>query len=224
MPIASTMPNSDRLFSEKPEQLHERERADQRDGDRQQRHDRRPPALEEHEHDEHDQRDRFEQRLDHVADAGADKQRRVVGDRVLDALREALLQLLHLDVDRVGRVDRVGAGELEDRDADGGLVVVDRGRVVVGGVEQDVADVATRVTRPPSPRLMTMLPNSSGVASCPCALTVYWKSAAPGRQRLRADDARGDLHVLLAHGRPTTSPAVIPRAVSFCGSSHRRIA
>ena len=50
------------------EQLHERERADERDRNRDRRNQRRPPVLEEQEHDEDDQPDRFEQRGDDLAD------------------------------------------------------------------------------------------------------------------------------------------------------------
>ena len=64
------------------EQLDERERADERDRNRDRRNQRRPPVLEEQEHDEDDQADRFEQRGDHLADRLGDDARRV--ERHLD--------------------------------------------------------------------------------------------------------------------------------------------
>ena len=89
MPIASTSPNSDRLFSEKPEQRHDRERADQRHRHGDHRDDRRPPVLQEHQHDDEDQDERFDQRVIDAGDRFLDEDRRVVDDAVIDALREA---------------------------------------------------------------------------------------------------------------------------------------
>ena len=49
--------------------------------------------------------------------------RGVVADLVVDARREVLAQLLHLRLDDVGRLEGVGVGQDEDRQADGGLAV-----------------------------------------------------------------------------------------------------
>ena len=114
MPIASTRPNSDRLLRLKPSPSHDGERAD--DGDRHgdQRDERRPPGLQEDQHDDGHEDDRVAQRLEDLVDRLVDERRRVVDDRVVDVGREAALQLVHPRANRVGRVEGVGAGQLED--------------------------------------------------------------------------------------------------------------
>ena len=57
----------------KTEQRKNRECADQRHRHRQQRNERRPPALQENKHDEHDQHQRFPKGLANFADAFGDR-------------------------------------------------------------------------------------------------------------------------------------------------------
>ena len=52
-----------------------------------QRDDRRPPVLQEHQHDDGDQDDRVAQRLEHLVDRLVDERRGVVDDGVVDARR-----------------------------------------------------------------------------------------------------------------------------------------
>ena len=143
MPIASTRPNSVRLFSEKPSSEHHRERADQRHRHGDQRDERRAPGLQEHEHDDDDQHDRLEQRVDHLVDRLADEERGVVDDAVLDAVGERLLQAFHRLAHLRRRLERVGAGELEDADRDRRLVVEQAAqRVACSSRARSRADVA----------------------------------------------------------------------------------
>ena len=81
-------PEQRQVVQREPEQPHDRERADQRHRDRQQRDDRRPPALQEHEHDD--------ARRAAIASSSVlttslmlsrTKMRRVVRDRVLEPRR-----------------------------------------------------------------------------------------------------------------------------------------
>ena len=96
MPIASTRPNSVRLLRLKPMRRHDGERADDRHRHGDQRNQRRPPVLQEQQHDDGHQDDGVAQRLEDLVDRLVDERRRVVDDGVVDALGEALLQLLHL--------------------------------------------------------------------------------------------------------------------------------
>ncbi len=62
-PIASTMASSVSVLIVKPNSVHQRERADQRDRDRDDRDQRRADAAQEEEDDQHDQQDRLADRL-----------------------------------------------------------------------------------------------------------------------------------------------------------------
>ena len=103
---------------------------------------RRPPALEEDQYDDRHEADRFEQRVDHVPDRVADVRRGVVGDLVVHAVREALLQLLHLLPHPVADVQGVGARELVQAEANGRAAVERADRVVVLRAELDPGDIS----------------------------------------------------------------------------------
>ena len=60
MPIASTRPKSDSMFSEKPKPAIAANVPIERDGNREQRDQARAPGLQEHEDDDHDEPDRLE--------------------------------------------------------------------------------------------------------------------------------------------------------------------
>ena len=94
----------------KAEGRHDRAGADQGDRDGENRDDRRPPALQEHQDDEDHEADGDDQRLLHLVDGGADIFGGVVDDLVVEAGGEVLLQLDHRLLDRVRRGDGVGAG------------------------------------------------------------------------------------------------------------------
>ena len=92
------------------EKIHGRERADERQRDRQARdHGRRNIAQEEkdHQHDEPDRQDQFEL---HIRDRCADRRRAVGERRHSDGGRQGCLQLRQEALDRVDDLDDVGAG------------------------------------------------------------------------------------------------------------------
>ena len=142
MPIDSTRPNIDRLFSEKPKTRHDRERADQRHRDREQRDDRRAPALQEQHHDDHRENHRLEQRFLHRVHRGARERHGVENDLVGDARRELALQLLHRVADVVPGLERVGVRRLLHAQRHGGLEALVRVDRVVLRAELHARDVA----------------------------------------------------------------------------------
>ena len=89
------------------EPFHRRERADQRNWNRDERNDCRAPGLEKDQDDKDDQRDRFEERLLHFVDRFADGNGRIVNDRVVEPGRETLLKFGHLLSDGIGGGERV---------------------------------------------------------------------------------------------------------------------
>ena len=121
--MASTRPNSVRLFSVKPISRHDGEGADQRDRHVDHRQDHGPPVLQEHEHDDGHQDHRVAQGVEDLVDRLADEGRGVVDDLVIQAVGKARLQLLHLGVDAAGGVQGVGAGKLVDGQGHGRLAV-----------------------------------------------------------------------------------------------------
>ena len=80
MPIASTSPNSERLLSEKPNNAMTGERADERHRHGHHGDDRRPPVLQEHQHDDEHQDKRLDQRVVDARDRLLNEHRRVVDD------------------------------------------------------------------------------------------------------------------------------------------------
>ena len=82
MPMASTRPNSVSMLSEKPKASSTAKRADQRDGNGDDRDDRRAPGLQEDDDDDDDQHDRLEDRLVDLVDRFGDELGRVVDDLV----------------------------------------------------------------------------------------------------------------------------------------------
>ena len=89
MPIASTRPNSDSAFSEKPSRCIDGQRADERHGHGRERNDRRAPRAQEQHDDEHDEQQRLDERLHDGADRLAHEHGRVVDDAVVDAFAES---------------------------------------------------------------------------------------------------------------------------------------
>ncbi|MCY1223649.1 hypothetical protein D9M72_357850 [compost metagenome] len=123
------------------EQVHHCEGADQRYRHGRQRDDRGTPGLQEQDHHQHHQHDGFEQGVDHRFDGAAHEDCRVIDDFVVHALGELLLQLGHAGAHRIGDVDGVGAGALEDRNRDRRLVVQQRTQGVLVGPQFDAGDV-----------------------------------------------------------------------------------
>ena len=163
------------------------------------RQDHRLPVLQEEQHDDGHQDDRVAQRLEDLVDRLADEGRRVVDDRVLEARAESgPCSSFILRLDAVGRVERVGAGQLKDRQADRRLAVERAARVLVLGAQFDAGHVlADRVTSPPVPRLDDDVAELLGLVQPAQRGHGVLEVVARGHRRL-ADLAGGDLHVLLA--------------------------
>ena len=76
------------IVDREAERRHRGEGADQRHRDRDDRNDRRPPALQEHQHDDDDEQHRLVDGLDQLADGLRDELGRVVADVVVEPLGE----------------------------------------------------------------------------------------------------------------------------------------
>ncbi|MGY4337305.1 hypothetical protein ACVWW3_002211 [Bradyrhizobium sp. LM2.9] len=124
------------------EHVQDRERADQRQGNRDCRNDGGPEIPQEEEYDHHHQCDRQHQRELNVGDCGADGGGPVGGDRHLDRGRNGGLQLRQQLLDAVDGLDDVGAGNALDRQNDGGVLTVPAGQEVVLRPLDRRADVA----------------------------------------------------------------------------------
>ena len=79
--------------------------------------------------------------MHHRFDGAAYKDGRVIGDAIIHARRKALFQLGHLAAHIVGDVDGIGAGTLENRNRNGGLVIDQRAQRVLAGAQFDPGDV-----------------------------------------------------------------------------------
>ena len=142
MPIASTRPNSDSVLNEMPTAAMTKNVPISDTGMASDRNDRGAPGLQEQDDDETTSTTASNKRLDHLVDRCLDELGRVVDDRIVEAGREVLLQLLHRRLDRGRGGQRVRARPLEDDEGGRGLVVeigVDR---VVLRAELDAGDVA----------------------------------------------------------------------------------
>jgi hypothetical protein len=121
---------------------HGGEGADDRHGDRGRRDQHRAPVLQEdHDHDQ-DQDAGLDQGHEDLVDRGVHEaggvERHVVGE----AGREGLGELRHLGVYPLGHVERIGVGQLVDRDPGVGLAVDVRGLGIGLRAQLDPADVA----------------------------------------------------------------------------------
>ncbi len=97
--------------------------------------------LQKHEHHDGHQHDRVAQPLEHFVDRLVDKRRGVVDDRVVDPLRKAALEIFHLLPHLPRHLERVGAGQLVDRQRHGRLPVEPAGLIVALGAQLDAGHV-----------------------------------------------------------------------------------
>ena len=124
-----------------PEGLHARQSADEGDRHGHRGNQRRPPALQEQVHDEHDQHHRDSQRQSDLMDGDLDEAGRVIGDVVLHAGGKALGELIHLPLNALGSVERVGARRKERDEKRVGLAVPPSFQVVGLGAQLDLGHV-----------------------------------------------------------------------------------
>lgn len=95
------------------EHIHHRERADDGDGNGDQRDDGGAPCLQEQDNDDHHQHDGFKQGMNDRFNRGFHKRRRVIDDVEIHAFRHGFLQVGHGGMDVFGNFKRIGAGCLK---------------------------------------------------------------------------------------------------------------
>ncbi len=105
------------------EQREERKCTDERDGYGKKRDQRSAPVLQEEIDHKDDQRDGDQKRLNDLFHAFCNGGGLVKRYGVIHVLREALLHLRHQFPNARSRLDRIGTGQLVNRDDDGGLAV-----------------------------------------------------------------------------------------------------
>ena len=121
------------------EQLHRRERADDRRRQREARDDRRRDVAQEQEDHEHDEHDGQQQRELDVVHRLANRLRAVAADGERQRRRQLRLELRQQRADRVDDLDGVRAGLALDGEVDRARVVVPARRLVVLDAVVDVA-------------------------------------------------------------------------------------
>ncbi|MNX78495.1 hypothetical protein D3C86_1100920 [compost metagenome] len=177
-----------------------REGADQshRDGD--DRDDGRAPGLQEDQDDDGHQDDGFEHGVLHRLDRGGDEFRRVVGDGGGHARGQLGLDGLDLGQDLVGGGQGVGAGLLDDGDADAALAVEVAVDAIALGAQFDAGDVADAGHAAVGVGLDDHVGELVGIGQT--TLDLHWQlegGGAGGEGRL-ADGAGCGLDVLGAQG------------------------
>ena len=175
----------------------DREGADQRYGDRHDRHDGRAPRLQEKDDDDDDENDRLENGLDHGFDGFGDKNGGVVDDVVAEPLRERRCKLRHSRLHGIGRFEGVGPRALEDTHRDRHALIEIAITVVVGGAELHARNVADAHDAAVAIGLDDDPAEFRGVGQAPLRLDVELEGAGLRHRRL-IDHAGGDLHVLPA--------------------------
>ena len=131
MPMASTRPNIDSVFTEKPSSGKKMNVPSSDTGTVSEGNERRAEVLQEDEDDQRDEDDRLEEGVDDRLDRRFHRRRRVVDDLVVEVRREDLLGVLHGLVDRLGGLQLVRAGQQIDRHRAAGLAVQPAEGVVV---------------------------------------------------------------------------------------------
>ena len=184
--------------------------ADQGHRHRDQRDDRRAPRLQEDHHDDDDQEDGFEQGVGDGVYRLADEDGRVVDDAIVHAGRKVLLQALHRGVDVVRGLERVGAGTLEYADRDRRLVVEEAAQRVAARSELEPGDVRQVGNLPIVGRADDDVAEL-GLGGQPPLRVDRELEGGGGRRRRRAEDAGGDLDVLLADRAHDVAGRQLPR-------------
>ncbi len=120
---------------------HGGECADNRHGHGNQRNDRRPPTLQEYEHDDRHQNDRVAQRLEHLVDRFANEGGRIVANCIGDAVGKIARKLHHFCLHPIGGIQCVGIGQLKHGQAHRGIAIETAGDIVAAGPHFHVADI-----------------------------------------------------------------------------------
>ena len=124
-----------------PEDLHEKDPADERDRDRDYRHERGTQRAEKEKDHDHDDEEGFGQGLDDFVDCVVDVLGRVVGDLACHAGGQFVLDVLHLGPDPLHDVDRVRVRQHPDAHEDRLLLRETHFRVVIFRAQDDIRDV-----------------------------------------------------------------------------------
>ena len=132
----------------KTEQRKDHECPDQRDRNRDDRHDRGPNVLQEQVDDQDDQQQCQSERDDDIVDAEQDRPGRVDDRVIVHSLGERLRELPHRGVDLLTYLDGIAARRLVDHDHAGGLLLVGRVDVVSLRAQLDVGHVFQIHERP----------------------------------------------------------------------------
>jgi hypothetical protein len=142
---------------------------------------------------------RLTQGDDHVVHRRRHKTCGVVMHGVGDALGEALRQLVHLVLDALLELQRVGAGHLVDGENDGRLLAEETGRGILQCPELDARDIAQPHDRA-SGRIGAHddVAELGGIAQAADCVHLHLERCARRRRRL-ADLAGRDLDVLLRY-------------------------
>ena len=136
--------------------------------------------------------------LHDFVDRFARVRRCVEADIVVDALGKALLQLLHLGEHALVKVEGVGVGHLEDRQKDGLLSVETCADVFISRPSSTRPTSLIRVIRPSGVRLEDDVLELLGLCQATERAQRDLHFLAAGH-RLLTDRAGGDLRVLLAN-------------------------
>ena len=190
-PIASTRPKSDSVLMEKPNSGKNSERADERHRNRQQRDQRRPPALQK-EIDHRNTRASDHQRFDDFVHSFRDRVGGVDGNGVVEVVRKrcfnSAMQLFHA----FGGVDGVGTGQLIQRKNGAWLAVEAADDVVILRAQFDAGHVLEPHDRAaPALARSTMFSNSSSDVE-PALGADRVSKFLSGRDGLAADLSRPD--------------------------------
>ena len=125
-----------------PEDLHEKDRADERDRNRDDWDDDGAPRAKEKVNHDHHNEERLQQRMEDVLDGGIDISRAVVGDATLHPGGQFALDLFHLGLHAFDDINRVCVWQDKDAHENGALSGETDLGVIVLRSEDDVGNVA----------------------------------------------------------------------------------
>jgi len=181
----------------KPQARQNRKRADQGHRDRGAGHQRRSPILQEEVDDQHDEHDGHQQRRVDFGDRSLDEPRGIKRNLVFQSGRKRLAQFSQLGLDTAGHLQRIGAGQLIDRDRSARRRVESRVVGIALGAQLDARHVLDAGHSSAGGRLDNNVLEFLHVAQPPQRVDGVLKGGS-GRRRRCTDLARRNLHVLLA--------------------------